>query len=428
MSEEILRFLSLRDANVQFVLLGSLLLGAAGGLLGAFALLRKRSLLGDALAHAALPGVAIAFLITGTRTIFPLLIGAMISGILGVLLIQWIIRASRIKADAAIGLVLSVFFGVGIVLLTHIQRQPVGNQSGLDKFLFGQAASIIQSDLWVMAIISMILLITVLLFFKEFKLLCFDPDFMTSLGVRASILDLLLMALIVFAVMVGLQAVGVILMAAMLITPAAAARFWSHDLKRMVIISALFGGISGILGTFISALAPRIPTGPVMVLAATGFFIVSALAAPRNGLIARWLRHLHNSQTAEIEHLLRAIIELKESGQHVNGIPIEQIARHLQQTRRQVNRLVHRLGRKRMAVRQNGQLRLTEKGERRALQIVRTHRLWEYYLVYRARLQPDHVHRDADEMEHILPEEVLHSLENLLQSEGVNVEKVISVH
>ena len=292
--EQILRFFSFQDANVKYVLLGSLLLGTTSGILGSFSLLRRRSLLGDALAHAALPGVCIAFLVTGTKSILPLLVGASLSGIAGVLVMQILIKNGRIKADSAIGLVLSVFFGIGIVLLTYIQRQPMGNQSGLDKFLFGQAASMLPSDLKTIGVISLFVLFVIILFFKEFRLLTFDPAFLATLGFPVQLIDLLLMALIVLAVMVGLQAVGVVLMAAILITPAAAARMWTHKLTSMVVLAGVFGAISGFLGTFFSSLAPRIPTGPIMVLSASAFFLVSAFFAPGKGVLFLWNQHHQN--------------------------------------------------------------------------------------------------------------------------------------
>ena len=212
------------------MLLGSLLIGATGGMLGSFAVLRRRSLLGDALAHAALPGVALAYLATGSKSLPVLLFGATVAGVLGVLLIQFITQYTRVKADSAIGIVLSVFFGIGIVLLTHIQRAGGGNQSGLDKFLFGQAASMVGDDLRVMTVLTAVIIVAVLALYKEFKALIFDAGFLSTLGFSARKVDAMLMGLIVLTVMVGLQAVGVVLIAAMLITPAVAARFWSERL------------------------------------------------------------------------------------------------------------------------------------------------------------------------------------------------------
>ena len=203
MFENALRFLSLADANVRFVLFGSLLIGATGGMLGCFAVLRRRSLIGDALAHAALPGVALAYLATGSKALSVLLVGATCAGVIGVLFIQFVTQFTRIKADSAIGIVLSVFFGIGIVLLTHIQRVGGGNQSGLDKFLFGQAASMVGDDLVVMTVLAAIIIVAVLLFYKEFKALIFDPGFLNTLGFSTRRIDGLLMGLIVLTVMVG---------------------------------------------------------------------------------------------------------------------------------------------------------------------------------------------------------------------------------
>ena len=324
--ENALRFLSLADANVRFVLFGSLLIGATGGLLGSFAVLRRRSLVGDALAHAALPGVALAYLWTGSKALPVLLTGAAISGVLGVLVMQFIINYTRVKADSAIGIVLSVFFGVGIVLLTHVQRVGTGNQSGLDKFLFGQAASLVDDDLRVMSVLAGFIILAVALFFKEFKALIFDADFLQTLGYSARWIDALLMGLIALTVIVGLQAVGVVLIAAMLITPAVAARFWTEHLHKMVLLAAAFGGLSGVVGTFISSLVPRIPTGPVMVLIATLCFVVSALFAPQRGVLARWRRQRHNSRRESQQHFLRACVELQEKLGTSRSLAVEELA------------------------------------------------------------------------------------------------------
>ena len=426
--EQVLRFFSLRDANVQYVLFGSILLGAASGMLGTFALLRKRSLLGDALAHAALPGICIAFLLTGTKSVLPLLIGATVAGILGVLVLQGIIKGGRIKADSAIGIVLTVFFGIGIVLLTYIQQIPQGNQSGLDKFLFGQAASMLPADLMVMTIISLFILVMIVLFFKELRLLTFDPDYLRSLGYPLALLDLLLMALIVLTVMVGLQAVGVILIVAVLITPPTAARFWTNQLTGMVILASLFGALSGFFGAFFSSLAPRIPTGPVMVLAATLFFILSALCAPKRGVLAKILMQRQNQKRMALEHLLRGFIEILETQPKQYAIALQELAHHLQTSERHVAGLAKELEKERYASLRDGKIQLTILGHQRAIDIVKTHRLWEYYLIHRAKLQPDHVHRDADEIEHVLSHEMISQLEAILEKEGVDTHAIVSVH
>ncbi|WP_166241805.1 metal ABC transporter permease [Paenibacillus turpanensis] len=280
----------LTDPNTQWILMGSMLLGLCSGVLGSFAYLRKQSLMGDALSHAALPGVCIAFMLTGTKSIIFFMIGAVAAGLLATFGIGYVTRNSRIKQDAALGIVLSVFFGFGIVLLTQIQHSASGNQAGLDKFLFGQAASMIASDVYTMMVVCIVLVGVCALLFKEFKLMSFDPGFARGLGFPVAFLDQLMMLFIVIAVVVGIQAVGVVLMAALLITPAVAARYWTERLGVMVVLSGIFGALSGIVGTLLSTLANNLPTGPLSVLAATVFFTVSVLFAPQRGIVARAIR------------------------------------------------------------------------------------------------------------------------------------------
>jgi len=433
---DFISFFTLADANVRFVLFGSLLIGATGGMLGTFAVLRRRSLMGDALAHAALPGVALAFMLTGSKSLPVLITGATVTGVLGVLIIQFIVNNTRIKADAALGIVLSVFFGVGIVLLTHIQGSGVGNQSGLDKFLFGQAAAMVHDDIIVMAVLSVAIIVVVLLFYKEFKALIFDPKFLQSLGISVRVTDLILMGLIVLTVMVGLQAVGVVLIAAMLITPAVAARFWTQRLHVLVILSALIGGLSGAAGTFLSSQAPRVPTGPVMVLVATGFFVFSALFGPRRGLVSRLRRLRHNELRERRHHFLRAVIELREADPDTHAFTHEELAAELEWDPARVRREARRLVRAGAAVidKASGEVRvdhvrLTQRGTAEGTFIVKSHRLWEHYLVYRDILSADHVDRPADEVEHLLTPELIGRLEDILQREhGLDPKSVVNIH
>lgn len=275
------------DPNTQWILFGSMLLGLSSGVIGCFAYLRKQSLMGDALSHAALPGVCLAYMVTGTKSIFFFLLGAILAGILATVSISYITRNTRIKQDSALGIILTVFFGVGIVLLTQIQHSHSGNQSGLDKFLFGHAASMIQQDVYTIAGISVVLVALCILFFKEFKLLSFDQGFAKGIGLPTILLDQFMMLLMVTAVVIGIQAVGVVLMAALLITPAVAARYWTEKLHVMVLVAGIFGAISGFVGTIASSMVNNLPTGPLIVLAATVLFIISVLFAPNRGIVAK---------------------------------------------------------------------------------------------------------------------------------------------
>ncbi|CAN5545874.1 MAG: metal ABC transporter permease [Actinomycetota bacterium] len=286
------------DYTLRNVALGCAVLGVVSGVLGCFAVLRRQGLLGDALAHATLPGVCVAFILTGTRTPAILLLGAAISASLGALLILAVVGGTRIKQDAALGIVLSVFFGAGTVMLTYIAGTGNSGQSGLDRFIFGQAATIVREDVVTMGILAGIALVVVAVLFKEFKILSFDPEFAASMGYPVGKLNILLTALIVVAIVIGIQTVGVILMAAMLITPAAAARQWTDKLSMMVFVSGFFGALSGVSGAMVSASGSNLPTGPIIVLAATGIFLLSLVFGARHGFLWSRLRERRNRRAA----------------------------------------------------------------------------------------------------------------------------------
>ena len=237
------QFLSFSDPNVLFVVLGTMLLGASSAIVGCFSFLRKRALVGDAIAHSILPGVCLAFMVSGSKNPLYLIIGAFITGWLSLLLIDGITRTTKLKSDTAIGIILSVFFGVGILLLTSIQHSGNASQAGLDKFLFGKAASLTKDDVYVFGTIAAILILVVILFYKEFKLISFNPDYAKVIGLPVRFLEFMLATITVLAVAVGIQAVGVVLMAALLITPASGARFWTDKLGVMILIATFFGAI-----------------------------------------------------------------------------------------------------------------------------------------------------------------------------------------
>ncbi len=275
------------DYTFVTVALGSAIFGLLSGTLGVYEVLRKRSLIGDAISHAALPGICLAFILTNTKTTSLLLIGALVSGWLAALAVLAVSRYTKVKYDTSLGMTLSVFFGFGLVLLTYIQKTPNANQAGLEKFLFGQAATLLSRDIQMMAGIAAIVLLLVLLFWKEFKILCFDYEYAASLGFSVKLLDVFLTGLVVLSIVIGLQSVGVVLMSAMLISPAVAARQWTDRLSVMTLLSALFGAAAGIVGTMLSSLGSRVPTGPVIIIVVTCIVIISLLAAPRRGWLWR---------------------------------------------------------------------------------------------------------------------------------------------
>jgi len=273
--------------NAQWVLFSTMILGMASGMIGTLAYWKRQSLMSDALSHAALPGVVIAFAILGVKNLSLMIGGAVISALLGALLIQWIRSSSRVKEDTAMGMILSVFFGLGIMLLTIVNRTAGGNQSGLDAFIFGQAASMIRTDLYMMLFLAFLVILVVFIGFKEWKLYLFDPEFAKGLGLSTRWMDNLYLGVLVLVIVIGIQAVGVILMSALLIIPAVSARYWTHSFKWMIMLSAFFGGASGMFGTLISTLGKGWPTGPFIVVSSSALFIISLLFGAQKGLLIK---------------------------------------------------------------------------------------------------------------------------------------------
>jgi manganese/zinc/iron transport system permease protein len=301
------------EYNTLVVLLGVGLLGSAAGLVGCLAVLRRRALVGDALAHAALPGLCLAFLALGERNLAVMLAGALLSGLLGVAVIAGLRRWTRAREDVALGIVLSVFFGAGIVLSRLIQnRSTEGSKAGLDAYILGKTAGIILADVYLIGGLALACVLFVVLLFKELKLVCFDPDFARGQGWPVGRLDLLLMGFVAVAVVIGLPTVGVVMIAALLILPGVAARFWAERLGVVLALSAALGLGTGAIGTAVSANYSEMPAGPVIALVGSGFFLVSALLAPRRGLLARWVAHVRFRRAADRAALLRILFDLSE--------------------------------------------------------------------------------------------------------------------
>jgi manganese/zinc/iron transport system permease protein len=310
------------DYTLRVVALGAGLLGAVSGSLGCFAVLRKQSLLGDAISHAALPGIVLAFMITGSKATLILVLGAAVAGWVGTLFIIGIVGSSRVKDDSALGLILSVFFGLGLVLLTYVQRMPTASQAGLDRFLFGQAATLLERDIAVIAGLGGIAVAVTLLCWKEFKLLSFDREFGASLGIRMRLVDVLLTSVLVLAIVIGLQTVGVVLMSAMVVAPGAAARQWTDRTGSMVAIAAVIGAASGVSGAVISSLAARTPTGPAIVLCLSVAVVVSLLLAPNRGLVQAWARARRRNRQIRSDGVLRDLhlLARQHAGTHAHSV------------------------------------------------------------------------------------------------------------
>lgn len=422
--DDILHVLLLRDYNTRLVVISTAVLGLASGLIGSFLLLRKRSLMGDALSHATLPGVALAFIVLvmsgGSGKNLPvLLIGAALTGVLGVVAVLLIDRATRLRDDATMGIVLSVFFGVGVALLGMIQSMPQGSAAGLESFIYGKTASMIMQDFVIIAGVAAAVAVGCGLLFKEFALVCFDDGFAASQGWPVGLIDVVMLALIAAVTVVGLQAVGLILIIAFLITPPAAARFWTNDLRAMALSAGAIGGISGWLGASISALTPDAPAGAVIVLVAAAVFVVSLFVGPARGVLVQAMARWRLRQAMGRQHLLRAAYELLEASDgrlEPRPIRIGELLAKRSWSRRRLMRLIDRAEGEGLVIEQPPDaLRLTERGQREAARVTRNHRLWEMYLVMHADIAPSHVDRDADMVEHVLGTEMVEKLETALR-------------
>ena len=406
--------------NTNLVILGTMLLGLATGIIGVFMLLRKRSLLTDAVSHSALPGIAFAFLAAGAlglsgRSLPLLLAGAAISGVLGAVCVQAMLRVARLHEDAAIGIVLSVFFGVGIVALSYIQANAPTDSAGLTGLIYGQAATMRPTDVMLMAGLALTTIVAAALLFKEFALVCFNDAFARVDGWPVGVIDLAMMALVVLATVAGLQAVGIILVVALLIIPAVAARFWTERLIPLVVIAGCIGATSGYLGSVISALLPRKPAGAVIVLTAAVIFLISFFFAPSRGLVASSLRRVRLRIRVAGDHLLEFAHD--QAATTLTRSDLERIAM-LQGWSPVFSRLILvLLARSGMIARSgDGSFSITPTGSERGARVARNHALWEQYLVSYADIAPSHVDWSVDQVEHVLSDRLIAELEARLPS------------
>jgi manganese/zinc/iron transport system permease protein len=432
--EQLMRVITLRDYNTRVVLMGTVLLGLTAGVVGVFMLLRRRSLVGDVVGHASLPGIAVAFIVLEAvrpgsgKSLTGLLVGAAVAGLVAVLLTVAIRKTTRIKEDAALAIVLSVFFGLGVALLTIVQDLPSGNAAGLHHYIYGKAALMLAEDVELIAKASALVLVVSVLLFKEFSLVCFDGEFAAAQGWPVVLLDLVLMGLVVVVTVMGLESVGLLLVVALLIIPAAAARFWTDHLRRMAAVAAVLGGLSALVGVVTSALFPRLAAGAVIVLVGAVGFAVSMLFGTQRGVLLRVLARARSRRRIGRHDLLRAFYECLESAAvpaepgtepspgHA-AIPVEFLLGKRSWSPGRLKRLLATASREGL-VRQasSGGYQLTSEGERQARRVARNHRLWELYLVTHADIAPSHVDRDADAIEHVLEPRVVEALEALLES------------
>lgn len=427
--EQVMETLTLQAGfNTNLVIAGTTLLGLAAGVVGVFALLRKRSLMTDALSHATLPGIVLAFLAASRlgfegRSLPVLLLGATVTGVLGVVCVQAILRHSRLREDAAIGIVLSVFFGAGVVGLSYIQANAAAGSAGLNKFIYGQAATMQPPDVVLMGVIALVAILATLLFLKEFALVGFNDAFAKVDGWPVSVIDLVMMGLVVVVTVAGLQAVGLILVVAMLIIPAVAARFWTERLWRLVLIAGVIGAASGYLGSVVSALLPRKPAGAVIVLCSGVIFTFSFFAAPSRGIIASAVRRIRLRLRIAGDHLLERAHELAVPS--LDRPEVERLGA-LRGWSAPFRALVlaslrHRgmIGRGPVNEGRGGAISISRAGADRGARVARNHALWEQYLIAYADVAPSHVDWSVDQVEHVLSDQLVRELERQLAARGM---------
>ena len=416
--EQAARFFTFQDTSLRVALVGCILLGLNCGLLGSFIVVRRMSLVGDTLSHAVLPGVALGFLWNMSKDPTAILTGATLIGALAMLTVTAITRTTRLKEDAAMGLVLSSFFAIGMCLITMIQQLPTGQKSGLDKFFFGQAAAMNSDEVWVLGVTAALSLAFIVVCWRALLTLSFHREFGESLGLPMAALHHIVMLLTAFAVVTAMQAVGVVLVSAMLIIPAATAYLLTDRMHRLVIYAAVLGVLTAGLGAFFSFLGNNLPTGPFMVLAGAAFFAVAFLFSPRHGWLTRLWRQRSLRVRTERENTLKAMYRvLEERGWHGEGVSLVELAQWRRETLEEIQMRAYELYRAGFATlgEEGSMLHFTPEGLRRAKAIVRNHRLWELYLTNVMQYGSDHVHDDAEKIEHVLGEDLVRQLERRLE-------------
>ena len=409
----------LSNPSILIVLAGCILIAVQTSAIGAITVLRKQSLIGDAIAHAILPGICLAFLLTGEKSTLFFLIGAGITGWLGLTMIQWISSHTKIKKDASTGIVLSVFFGFGILLMTYIQQSGNGQQSGLDGFLLGKASAMLPQDIFPLLISCCINMFVIYALKKEVILLIFDKEFAAMSGLPLHIMHFLLNVILIASIVTGIIALGAILIGSILIIPCAIARFWreSYDgIVRVSMFSAIFSTVCGVL---LTVFFTHIPTGPMIVLMLSLLFCMSAFLAPKKGIISRAIvQRKHHRQTIEDNILKYAYHHLEKSWPPNSSlpkqtlIPTETIYKHVPEFKSHIKQLQSRGFAKETPEFEN--LCITKEGLLRGMKITRLHRLWEAYLTHAAKFDIDHIHDDAESIEHILTPELEQQLQALL--------------
>ena len=421
------RFWQMQDQSVQIVVLGSMLIGISCGLIGSYVVTRRLSLFGDTLSHAVLPGIAIGFIWSQSKDNLALLTGATVAGFLGVTCLSLLQKYTPIRQDSGLGIVLSGFYAIGICLLTRIQKMEFGNQSGLDSFLFGQASALSINDIWGIGITLAAIGLFVLATHKELLISGFDPFYARSIGIHTLLLQYGLWILLAFCIITSLQVIGVILASALLIIPAATASLLVKRMNTYIFLASVLGGIAGLGGTFLSFLGQGLPTGPLIVLVSTFLFLLVLGFRPKTGIFSHWNFSRTHSIRIKAENTLKAVYHILESQNfEKTSITSQDLMQRIGLGRGDCDREIRLLIRMNLATQSStrdssklpGQslITLTPEGWEYSCKIVRNHRLWELYLTSEAEYAPDHVHEDAEKIEHVLGDQTIRQLERILSN------------
>lgn len=410
--EDFVYFFTFQDPSIAWVVLGITLLGVGSAYVGTFSFLDKKALLGDAISHAVLPGICLGFMVAGEKNPVYIVTGAFLSGAVATFMSSWLKRNTKLSEDTIIATILSVFFGFGIVLLTALQKSGNPEIAGLNSFIFGNAIGISEADLMLYGGLSLVIILVLTVLLKEFRLMVFDPEYGKAIGFPMKSISFLFNVLMILAVVIGIQAIGVVLMAALLITPGAAARFWTDRLNPLLILAALFSVLSGILGTYVSFVLPQMPTGPWVVVFLSLFALISFLISPKSGIIFRYFARRKYLRKTHRDHLMKALYKAKENGK--SGLTIEEIYQLYPYQKAATNHSISALLKSTFISKNQSIINLTDRGISEGMRIVRLHRLWELYLNESMNIAPDHVHDSAEQLEHLITPELEALLEKRL--------------
>ena len=390
-------------------LIASSLVGIMCGIIGAFIVLRNMSLIGDALSHAILPGIVVAFLLVGYSTI-GFFVGSVVAGLIAAVGITWIQHNVKTKNDAAIGIVFTSMFSLGVIGISYISNRPGGGvHLDLGDFLFGTVLGISNEDIYLTAITTVFTLVSVIIFYRHLFVTTFQPVIAETMGISVNAIHYFLMLLLSFAVVSSLRTVGVILVVAMLITPASTAMLLTNKLKYVVMLSGLFGLLSAVLG-LLSAILLNTTPGPAMCIVATLLYFTAAILSPEKGLLFKYFNQLNQKKKIEQEDIIKLITKKKE----IPTVTIKQIQDKLGYSLSRIKSHISTMISDGMLQESNGAYVLTVKGIQKAQALVRAHRLWETYLVNKTGLDEGQIHPDAERLEHLLTDEMIDEVDKAL--------------